>query len=241
MKIIPVIDLMQGKVVQARRGERDTYRPIKSQLCRGSDALDIASALLQLYPFSTLYIADIDAIRQAGSNRHVIEKLHARFPALELWIDAGISNRAAFAAWLKTNLGHPVIGSESRPDKALLRSLCASAATPYPLLSLDFKDGFRGDKELLTQPELLLEHVIVMLLSRVGSDEGPDLAKLQRLQRRGPQKKFYAAGGVRGMRDLEALVRAGASGVLLASALHQRRIGAADLAHFTFEDETRSQ
>ena len=63
MDIIPVIDLMGGQAVHAKLGRRDEYRPLQSRLCRTSRPLDVAEALLALYPFRTLYLADLDAIR----------------------------------------------------------------------------------------------------------------------------------------------------------------------------------
>ncbi|MGH8750737.1 MAG: HisA/HisF-related TIM barrel protein [Burkholderiales bacterium] len=233
MKIIPVIDLMQGQVVQARHGERHAYRPIASQLCPGSNALDIVAALLHLHLFPALYVADLDAIMQTGSNISVIENLRACFPALELWVDCGIADAATYAAWRQHGLGHAVIGSEARPGAEFLEQLAANGDALYPLLSLDFKPRFQGDATLLGNPHRWLQHVIVMTLTRVGSAAGPDCALLQSLQQRAPEKKFYAAGGVRGARDLETLEQGGAHGVLLASALHQRRLSSQELAEFS--------
>ncbi|MGH8742671.1 MAG: HisA/HisF-related TIM barrel protein, partial [Burkholderiales bacterium] len=64
------------------------------------------------------------------------------------------------------------------------------------------------------------------------------LALLRSLKRRAPQKKFYAAGGVRDARDLESLRRAGAYGALLARALHERRLTPGDLAAWACAAET---
>ncbi len=231
MNIIPVIDLMQGQVVRALGGERHQYRPIESGLCAGSNALDIASALLELYPFHALYVADIDAIQKNGGNAAVIEKLHQRFPRLELWVDSGIAGISGFTAWQEQHIGHAVIGSESFPETALISAVCACGDALFPLLSLDYKGArFHGEQRLLNDPKLWPEHIIVMMLARVGSLQGPDFDQLSALRRRAPHKKFYAAGGIRSAHDLLRLARAGADGALLASALHQRLIGAGDLA-----------
>ena len=231
MKIIPVIDLMRGQVVHALGGKRRQYRPIESGLCAGSNALDIACALLELYPFPALYVADIDAIQKNGSNAAVIEKLHQRFPRLELWVDSGIADVSGFMAWQGQRIGHAVIGSESFPEAALLSAVCTSGDALYPLLSLDFKGArFHGEQRLLNDPEFWPEQVIAMMLARVGSLQGPDFDQLSALMLRAPNKKLYAAGGVRGAQDLARLARAGAHGALLASALHQRLISASDLA-----------
>jgi phosphoribosylformimino-5-aminoimidazole carboxamide ribotide isomerase len=69
-----------------------------------------------------------------------------------------------------------------------------------------------------------------MTLSRVGSRGGPDLTLLRRWRDEVPDKKIFAAGGVRGGEDLSALADCGIAGVLVATALHERRIGRAEIA-----------
>ena len=71
-----------------------------------------------------------------------------------------------------------------------------------------------------------------MTLARVGSGEGPDLARLRQIMVKNPGRRLYAAGGVRDLDDLKGLNDAGAAGVLVASALHDGRIGPDALAHF---------
>jgi len=46
MQVIPVLDLLDGHVVRAVRGERAAYLPIRSSLAAGSEPLAIARALL---------------------------------------------------------------------------------------------------------------------------------------------------------------------------------------------------
>jgi phosphoribosylformimino-5-aminoimidazole carboxamide ribotide isomerase len=71
-----------------------------------------------------------------------------------------------------------------------------------------------------------------MTLARVGSGEGPDLARLGQIMGKNPGHRLYAAGGVRDLDDLKGLNDAGAAGVLVASALHDGRIGPDALARF---------
>ena len=47
------------------------------------------------------------------------------------------------------------------------------------VLSLDFRgDAFQGPQEILAEPALWPQRVIVMTLARVGSGAGPDLERL---------------------------------------------------------------
>jgi phosphoribosylformimino-5-aminoimidazole carboxamide ribotide isomerase len=68
-----------------------------------------------------------------------------------------------------------------------------------------------------------------MSLKRVGSQRGPDFERLAQLRRLARQKNYYCAGGVRYLQDLRDLKKMEISGVLLASALHDGTLSAAEL------------
>ena len=81
MEIIPVIDLKGGLVVRARMGQRDQYRPIETPLSPTSHPADVVQGLMSVFPFRTLYVADLDAIERTGDNDAVLVRLKAAFPA----------------------------------------------------------------------------------------------------------------------------------------------------------------
>lgn len=230
--LVPVIDLLQGQVVHAREGRRAQYAPVQSRLCKGAGPDEIVDALLRLHPFRTLYVADLDAIQQQGSNRAVLARLHARLPDIDFWVDAGMAESSALEHWVAAGLGRAVIGSESLVDATFLSA--ARDRDAGTILSLDFLGGeFRGPPALLAHPERYWpQRVLAMNLQRVGSRLGPDFELVVELARRVPGCQVYAAGGVRSVGDLEQLAESGASGALIASALHDGRIGAQELAQF---------
>ena len=227
MRVIPVIDLMGGKVVRARAGDRASYRPIETPLSPTSDALDVVRGLLAVYPFPTLYVADLDAIQRKGDNFPALRRIPAEFPKMSLWVDNGAADAAALDALIGPNLGAPVIGSESQSDSALIARHRDSTRI---VLSLDFRgDAFQGAAEILAEPALWPRRVIVMTLARVGSGAGPDLERLAAIRSIAGGREIYIAGGVRDAADLAALEAEGAAGALIASALHDGRITGADL------------
>ncbi|HWU82513.1 MAG TPA: HisA/HisF-related TIM barrel protein [Methylophilaceae bacterium] len=220
MEIIPVIDLLNQQVVHARRGERQHYRPIQSRLTPACEPMAIVDAMLGLYPFNTLYIADLDAIQKRGRHDVVISQLRQRYPQLNLWVDAGLGGASDLAAWKGFQLDM-VVGSESLSSMADYQALKTDLAGRMAL-SLDFDaDGFRGPKQLLDKPDLWPSKVVVMTLARVGSAEGPDLERLQQIIDRQHDGSIYAAGGVRDRTDLARLESLGIQGALVASAIHE--------------------
>jgi uncharacterized protein related to proFAR isomerase len=123
MKLIPVIDLMAGLVVHARRGERENYRPISSTLCPSAAPEAILQALIECYACDTVYIADLDAIRFRRPQLALIEQLRTRFPQIDIWLDIGIAELENFLSASRLELGTLVIGSESVLDSAWLNDL----------------------------------------------------------------------------------------------------------------------
>jgi phosphoribosylformimino-5-aminoimidazole carboxamide ribotide isomerase len=71
--------------------------------------------------------------------------------------------------------------------------------------------------------------VIVLDLARVGEATGPDVAMVTRVRASAPGTTLIAGGGIRDLADLVRLAEAGCDGALVATALHDGRIGAEDV------------
>lgn len=227
MEIIPVIDLKDGQVVRAAHGARHLYAPIITPLSPTSAPQDVVVGFLKLYPFRTLYIADLDAIEGRGSHADVIATLESAFPSISFWVDAGIKDAADAKAHIESRRGMIVLGSESLQDADTLKAL---AQEPRAILSLDYRgDEFQGALEIAQDSTLWPQRLIVMTLARVGSGAGPDLARLREIIVKAGHRHIYAAGGLRGAEDVAALKALSVSGVLVASALHDGRLDARTL------------
>lgn len=219
MNIIPVLDLMNGQVVHAKHGNRHEYSPIHSVLTDSSEPLAVTQALLALYPFKQLYIADIDAIVKTGNHINTILDIRNSFSNLEIWLDAGFKNEASIKCYQTKDI-KLVLGSESI-NTIEEYQLLTSTVKQRAILSLDYKDlRFQGPQDIIKDANLWPEDVIVMTLNKVGSNAGPDLSTLTLIKKQSKQSNIYAAGGVRGIDDLEALKDLNIHGALVASALH---------------------
>jgi phosphoribosylformimino-5-aminoimidazole carboxamide ribotide isomerase len=228
-----VLDLLHGQVVHAVRGERHAYKPIVSPLVQGSAPRDVARALLARCPppagrTPVLYAADLDAIQGRTPQLAALADLLALSPGLALWLDAGFADVAA-AERVRAALGaagtrlRPVYGSESLASPEALDEL---SADPQAILSLDCRLAQPLDPSGSWQrPAAWPRTLVVMTLDRVGSGSGPDLATFKRLRDMAPDRVWVGAGGLRDAADLQAAAEAGAAGWLVASALHDGRLG----------------
>jgi phosphoribosylformimino-5-aminoimidazole carboxamide ribotide isomerase len=228
MQIIPVLDLKKGVVVHARMGQRDKYRPIETPLSPTSKPIDVARGLLSIYPFTTIYVADLDAIERSGDNNATLTQLRDEFSDVTFWVDSGVTDRPSAQGWLDAGLGHLVLGSETQADAALLRGFSTDDRI---ILSLDFRgDTFVGPQALLSDADAWPGRIIAMTLARVGSAMGPDWNRLAAIKSCWPDKLVFAAGGVRDADDLGRLARLGVAGALVASCLHNGKLAGAQIA-----------
>ena len=221
MDIIPVIDVRGGEAVHAVGGQRHAYQPLNSPLAASNDPVDVALGYKTLWNFSSLYLADLDAIEGLGHSTRLVERLTRALPNTAFWVDCGLAALTTEAVWPPNAIS--IIGSESLQE-------LPGMFPPQAILSLDFKnDGFLGPAELLERSQIWPQRVIVMTLGHVGRNAGPDLDRIGEVAKARPDISVYAAGGVRDVSDCRAAREHGATGVLIASALHRQNIKASDL------------
>ncbi len=231
MLIIPVIDLSQGVVVHAKQGLRKTYQPITSAISASADVENVISSFFELYPFKTIYIADLDAIQETGNQNEIILKLASHYKQCEFWVDSGIKSILNNSNHYSDDNIKRILGSENKLSKKTLSSLLINK--PDLLLSLDFnKDGLIENSYLLENHSIWPEHIIVMSLAKVGTNTGFDKHRLKNILKLAKNNKVYAAGGIRNREDLEQLQSMKVSGALVATALHSGAITKEDLEQF---------
>ena len=238
-------------MVHAKHGNRHAYQPIKSILSASSEVFSIVEGLLKLYPFRTIYMADIDAITNSGHHFEQIELLCSMYPHITWWVDNGVRNVEAHILYTPQANIRAVFGSEHIHTLQDYHAMSYAYKSRH-VLSLDKLDNVKLDNVKLDNAELgaaELHHTglhwpddaICMTLNNVGSKAGPDIARLQALQQLNLARKnpanLYAAGGVRNMEDLLALKQLGVAGALVASALHSGEITAQQLSGFYSLDE----
>ncbi|MBE0436236.1 MAG: nickel transporter, partial [Methylomicrobium sp.] len=219
MQIIPVIDLKDHHVVHAVRGNRSEYAPVRSSLCKEPDIDRVIEAFLSLYDFKVFYIADLNAITACESvHQSLLLDVFSRYPDRQFWVDSGNyavqrqRHYQGFANYL------PVIGSESLIDDDVEH---IERLPEDFVLSLDYSaNGRLGSPLIFENPKLWPNAIIIMTLAQVGSELGPDFAKLDYYCREFPEKRIIAAGGIRHKQDLFELQKIGVNDVLIASALH---------------------
>jgi len=239
VRVIPVLDLLNGVVVRGVAGQRESYRPLVSQLTDSTDPLTVARVVGPGLGLSTLYVADLDAIVHRRPHWALYTELSREVG--ELLVDAGVACLETARRVLAAGATRVIVGLESCPGPAELRQIVAGLGPDRVVFSLDLlrgeplttAPGWRGASPLEiaeTAAGAGVESLIVLDLAQVGVGAGVSTATLCRgIQRVAPDLPLITGGGVRGPADLAGLRELGVAGVLVASALHDRRLTAADL------------
>lgn len=236
MKVIPVIDILNGLVVHAVKGKRREYQPLESTLTNSVEPLNVAKTFKKL-GFSELYVADLDAIMKAKANfqmfKHIVDET-----GLNLMVDAGVSDLEMANQLLTAGISIVVIGTETLRTKSFVGHAVKVLGSKKVVVSMDFK----GDEMLVRSefvsckdPVFLLREfremgvlrVIILDLNRVGSNEGVRVDFLKMALKE--NMDVYVGGGVRDINDLIELKNLGVSGALVATALHSGKVSIEEL------------
>jgi|SRR5579863_997527 len=240
MQVLPVLDLLNGIVVRGVGGRRDEYRPVESRLVDKVDALSVARAFRDQLGLKRLYVADLDAILHRQPNLDVYRSLSQ--DGFELLVDSGLRSIEAAEPIVSAGATQLIAGLETWPGPEELAGLVKGYGPQRVIFSLDLKgDRALGDLQRWETVDPLeigrravqagIREMIVIDLAQVGGGSGISTIDLCRnLLARFGDLKLITGGGVRNADDLVHLREAGINGVLVASSLHDGRIGRAELA-----------
>ena len=223
MRCVFVLDILNGVVVHAVRGERSRYEPVAgfSQIVSTSEPLGIVR---ELHP-REVYIADLNLLTGRGDNLAVIQEIStmARTLADTAVSKAGDLDRlpASISAVLGTETASLQFIEEAAHDRRVVVSI---DMMKRKVLARDPHLAGQTSLQLLQRLNgLKLEGIILLELDRVGTSSGLDVQFLEEAAA-ASKHPLILGGGVKGEEDLQTLEEKGFSGALVATAVHNGRI-----------------
>lgn len=209
--IIPCIDLQGGKAVQLVRG-RKLALAVK----------DVLGLLERFREYPILHVIDLDAALRKGSNGRWIKRLCSA-AAMEVRVGGGVRTAARAEQLIQWGAKKVIVGSaafrDGKINESFLRELDARAKRRNIIIALDADGGrivVRGWRERLKlRPEEVMPKLepycsgfLCTFVDNEGTMKGTNLAWYRSL-RKATSLPVTAAGGIRSMREVEALQRIG--------------------------------
>ncbi|HET7202763.1 MAG TPA: 1-(5-phosphoribosyl)-5-[(5-phosphoribosylamino)methylideneamino] imidazole-4-carboxamide isomerase [Steroidobacteraceae bacterium] len=243
LRLIPAIDLRDGKCVRLYQGRFDAetvYDADPSRVLTRYRALGARC----------VHVVDLDGARDGSQgNRAAIERLAHRFPDVSLQVGGGIRSREVAANLLALGVARVVIGSAAVSRPADVQAWMRDFGADRVVLAFDVRLDAHGTPRLTThgweaQTEASLwaavadylahhaKHVLCTDVARDGALSGPNVALYTEAAQRFPAIEWQASGGVASGADLRALADTGAAAVISGRALLEERIPVEELQPF---------
>ena len=226
MKIIPAIDLMEGKVVRLYKGD-----PNKKTIY-SENPLEIAKKW-ESAGADMLHLVDLDTTLGSGSNFDSLKSI-AESIKIPVQVAGGLRNETIIEDALKFAT-RVVIGTLAFKDKTALDSLLTTYGKEKLVISVDHNDGkivTNGWKEttsleLVSIVKDLVKNGFTEFLStsinRDGTLQGPDLKWLSSL-REIKNVNVIASGGISNIEDVISVKKLNPFGVILGKALYENQV-----------------
>ena len=212
MNIIPAIDIKNGKVVKAVKGNRDSYVPIENDSDFSSDPFKFIRKMTEIYHPSIFYIADIDSLMSESDNVDLIKDIASDNKYINFWVDIG--GKIDYRLTKKNII--PILCSESCSSIKNINYMYKDYIHSY-----DYKNRLLGIDSFKNFDSSYKTKVIFMNITDVGNKRGPDYKHISAMNKKS-SVQYYVGGGIKSTFDINKLELMGFSGVLVSSLLFKK-------------------
>lgn len=236
MKIIPAIDLIEGKCVRLTKGDFNvcsTYNP---------DPLDVAKAFAD-WGLTRLHLVDLDGAKgNPGANLRVLERI-ATYTSLRTDYSGGIRDSDAIRRAMSAGASMVAVGSVAVTSPETMAGWLDDFGADSIILSADIdrsgRIATRGwlESSDMEADQLLdrfkrngLRQSIVTEISRDGMLCGINQDLYMGLMERHTEIGFTASGGISSVADIEQCAELNLDGVIVGKAYYEGRISLRELS-----------
>ncbi|MGO2357692.1 1-(5-phosphoribosyl)-5-[(5-phosphoribosylamino)methylideneamino]imidazole-4-carboxamide isomerase [Mesonia sp.] len=243
MRIIPAIDIIDGKCVRLTKGDYSTKKIYHE------NPLEVAKQL-EAHGIEYLHLVDLDGAKHKHIvNYKVLENIASK-TSLKIDFGGGLKSdqdvKIAFVSGARQITG----GSIAVKDPSIFKRWLQEYGSDKVILGADAKDekiaisGWQEDSKEELIPLIQkyqkkgIEYVICTDISKDGMLEGPSFDLYQKILKEtvtssGVEKlKLIASGGISNFGELPKLAKMGCEGVIIGKAIYEGRISLKQLENF---------
>ena len=227
MKIIPAIDLLEGKCVRLHKGSYNKVKIFHDYPVEKALELEAAG-------FKYLHLVDLDGARNSGTNWNVLEAI-VHNTSLIVDFGGGLRSMASIRQALDAGASQVNIGSMAAINPRKFEK-CLQEHGDKIVWNADLKNGRIAVNGWMQTVEISLDELIKRFsdnglktilstdVSKDGDLSGPNFELYCELMEKYPHINWIASGGVSKMADLVRLKKDGISGAVIGMALYEGRI-----------------
>ncbi len=237
MKIIPAIDIIDGKCVRLVKGDYNRLTVY------ADDPLEVAKRF-EDHGIRYLHLVDLDGARTGKVvNAGVLEKI-ATHTSLHIDFGGGVKSDADIQTVFDSGASQVTAGSMAVKNPEKVIEWLYIYGPEKIILGADVKDGQiavsgwreSGNVDLWNFLESYyrqgIRHVISTDVSKDGMLQGPAIDMYRRIIERFPRLQVIASGGVTTLEDVEKLRQTGVAGVIIGKAIYENKITLKDLERY---------
>lgn len=234
MKIIPAIDIIDGKCVRLEKGDYQTKK------IYNEDPLEIAKEF-EANGIRYLHLVDLDAAKNKKiSNLNVLEKLASQ-TKLKIDFGGGIQSKEDVAIILNAGAVQVTLGSLAAKAKEVCIAIIEKFGAEKIILGADCigRNIAINAWQEAAEIEVLdfineytpkgIIYSVVTDVSKDGMLQGPSIELYAEILKKTPVK-LIASGGVTSLKDLEELKTMGCNGAIVGKAIYENRITLKELS-----------
>jgi len=242
MRIIPAIDLKDGKCVRLFKGDfakATEYSSDPASVGRRFSELDVQD----------LHVVDLDGARSGSQHNQSIVKEIAAHSGLDVQLGGGIRERDDIVRWLGAGVTRCVVGSMAISEPEVVKKWILEFGVDAIVLALDVKLSKSGTPMLTTHgwtkdTDITLwdciddyrtigaRHVLCTDVACDGAMTGPNFELYTEALARYPDLVLQASGGVRDVADLRRLRSLNVPAAITGRALLDGEISESEVASF---------
>jgi phosphoribosylformimino-5-aminoimidazole carboxamide ribotide isomerase len=237
MRIIPAIDIIDGKCVRLTQGDYSQKK------IYNENPVEVAKSF-QDAGLRDLHLVDLDGAKAGKvTNWRVVEGITST-TTLNVDFGGGIKTEDEVTALFSVGVKRVNLGSIAVKNSALVEEWIAKFGPNKIILSADVKNEMIAISGWLENATLNLfdfvndytakgiQYVTCTDISTDGMLTGPNIKLYKKILRRFPAIKLIASGGVSSMADLIELKNSGVEGVIVGKAIYEGRVQLKDLKNF---------
>jgi len=237
MRIIPAIDIINGKCVRLSKGDYAT------QKIYNENPLEVAK-MFQDHGVKYLHLVDLDGAKASHIVNHKVLETIASNTNLSIDFGGGlksdddlriafesganqitggsiaVKNPDAFKSWLsKFGADKIILGADANNEKVAVGGwLEESDKELIPFIQTYMKDG--------------VSYVICTDISKDGMLQGPSFDLYQKIINTTPNIKLIASGGISTYEELPRLAEMGCEGTIVGKAIYEHKISMKQIENF---------